>query len=233
MPLASTFTAPPPDCDAFMAWKADVDERRQMEDRRRATEDARRRREDTAIQRRAQLASIPASAEGAGLHPADVPPAPAWTDLHGWFNNAKLEDYSAAEASQVSAPQAFCQMCLTVGPAESVQPEALPLHILAFRGANCPVQLMKVVVAASQRGWNWRSKRGKTAGQIAASVANRPVLEALARAGADLDILVLNRGNEKQSILDLLLKSKKGERFEIIQSLQKITNDGSDGQGKG
>ena len=152
MPLASTFTAPPPACDAFLAWKADVDERRQKEDRRRAMEDARRRREDTAIQERARLASIPASAEGAGLHPADVLPAPAWTDLHGWFNNARLEDWRAASASQASAPEAFGQMCLTVGPADSVQPEALPLHILAFRGANCPVQLIKVVVAASERG---------------------------------------------------------------------------------
>ena len=65
-----------------------------------------------------------------------------------------------------------------------------------------PPQLYRKVVAASERGWNWRSSRGKTAGQIAASTANIALLEALARAGADLNILCNNRRNQKQSILD-------------------------------
>ena len=82
MPRAPTFAPPPAAGEAYLAWKAAVDERRRMEDARRAAEDALRREEDAATAGRAGWRR-PCALLNSPMHGCRAPGWGPWTRFTG------------------------------------------------------------------------------------------------------------------------------------------------------
>ena len=142
-----------------------VKRRRVFEQGRRAAQDARNQREDDARERWAKgradvqvdIAEPLALAKAAGLSDL-VLNKTSWTDLHEAINQTKWPEAFAIH--RTASAQQWEAMCLTQAPADSLQPKAIPLHLLAHRKADCSAAFIDSVVEGSRAGWQWRNSRG-------------------------------------------------------------------------